>query len=167
MRTGCLLSETAVRSSTGLRAPAADRWDVGPAPAVRQIYGHFLAPNLLEASGRGLVAKDFNFPAAYHAATGRSLEATLAEIDALTPGSRVQLACGVRVRPEDDGAVLYTPHFNGYYVNELGAELVNAACGLTRIAELSASVGLDIDATSEFVAELLLLGIVDVVGDPT
>jgi hypothetical protein len=135
-------------------------------PEVRQIYGHFLAPCLLQASERGLVAKDFNFPAAYHAATGRSLQATLATIDALGPDSRVQLACGVRVRPEDDGAVLYTPHFNGYYVNQLGAELVDTAHRSTRIAQMSAAVGLDVVATTEFVAELLLLGILDVVGDP-
>ena len=141
-----------------------DQWYVDTAAlAVRQIYGHFLAPRLMEAVKSGLVAKDFNFPSAYHAATGRSLEEVLQDVAGLSVYSLLRVADGVRIRPESEGAVIYTPHFNGYYVSKHGALILELLHGArTQLSLLVDRIPFDIDEIKDFVGSLLVLGIVDV-----
>lgn len=160
MVTGALAS---VETGVTLLDPTRKLWEIGSGkPEIRQIYGHFLAPRLMEAVKSGLVAKDFNFPSAYHAATGRSLEAVLAEIESLEPAMTVCLVEGIRIREEDEGAVVYTPHFNGYYLNHLGREVLGLAAAATTLSSLAECTLLDIDEIKDFIAELMMLGIVDV-----
>ena len=146
-----------------LLEPGNALWTVGDdTPIVRQIYGHFLAPRLMKAVKSGLVAKDFNFPSAYHAATDRSLETVLAEIESLEPATTVCIVEGVRIREEDEGAVVYTPHFNGYYLNHLGREVLGFAAEATALSSLAECTSLDIDEIKDFIADLMVLGIVNV-----
>jgi len=143
--------------------PSESLWVINPdEPLIRQIYGHFLAPQLMEAVQSGLVAKDFNFPSAYHAATGRSLEAVLEDIKNLEPSSTVRLAAGVRIRDDNEGCILYTPHYNGYYANELGRKVLESVSNSSSLSFLVKHIPLDIDKIQDFISELLVLGVVDV-----
>lgn len=138
-------------------------WDVAEGvPVIRQIYGHFLAPRLVEAVRSGLVAKDFNFPSAYHASTGRSLESVMQEIAALSPLTRLRIGAGVHVRSESCGAVVYTPHYNGYYVNGNGLLILKALQVPSEFARVAASLPVSVEAIKEFVGLLLLVGIAEV-----
>jgi hypothetical protein len=166
---GSMGSSAAVRHQVDhiadLREPTILLWDIkGDAPHICQIYGHFLAPRLMEAVKSSLVAKDFNFPSAYHAATGRSLEEVLEDVAGLSASSCLRVADGVRIRVESEGAVIYTPHFNGYYVNNHGVlmlELLRDAGA--QLSLLVDRTPFDIDEIKDFIADLLVLGIADVV----
>lgn len=160
MVTGVLAS---IEVGVTLLDPTRTLWEIeSEKPEIRQIYGHFLAPQLLEAAKSGLVAKDFNFPSAYHAVTGRSLEAVLEDIKNLEPTSTVRLAEGVHIRDDNEGCTIYTPHYNGYYTNELGRMVLESVSNLSSLSCLAEHISLDIDEIKDFIAELMVLGIVNV-----
>lgn len=143
--------------------PSEELWNVASSTAsIRQIYGHFLAPRLMEAVRSGLVAKDFNFPSAYHAATGRNLEEVLEDIALISESTRFSLSRGVRVRSEAEGVIIYTPHFNGYFANTMGALILEALRSRVQLPLVAETTGFDIDEIKDFIADLLVLGIADV-----
>jgi len=103
-----------------LNAPSASLWQLHEnKPEIRQVYGHFLPPYHMVLVDRGLVAKDFNFPSAYHASANLSELNELCETgEMFKPNTIVRFNDSIKLRDEKKGAIIYTPYFNGFYINK-------------------------------------------------
>jgi hypothetical protein len=157
------LVKRAVEEDVALHKPSRSLWRVSRSePEIRQIYGHFLPPyhRLLVKS---LVAKDFNFPAAYHAAVNLSRLKQLYRIgERLDPETTIAVNHGIRVRIEEHGAIVYTPYFNGFYMNREAVEIWNCLEDGMSILSTATKLGLPLKTVTALITRMLMLGLVDV-----
>lgn len=130
-------------------------------PDIKQIYGHFLPPlhrNLVE----GLIAKDFNFPSAYHAAKNlNKLLELYAKRFELRPECIISLNPSVKLRIEEKGAVVYTQYFNGYYVNQLAYEILKCCEDEISVMDVASKSGYQLNSVKDFLTRILILGLID------
>jgi len=133
-------------------------------PEIKQIYGHFLPPIHMKRVN-GIVAVDFNFPPAYHKPDSEIgvINASLDGQILIDSTTKVYINKSIRIRPEKDGAVVYTCYFNGFFINTIGYEIINYLSNGYPIAKVAKETKYDINLISNFVARLLALGIVQVV----
>lgn len=161
----CDSLENVIEEDTSVVPEKESLWHlVSDKPEIKQIYGHFLPPIHMKKV-KGIVAVDFNFPAAYHA-----IDSEFSEINANLGGkiridsaTKVRLNKSVRIRQEKNGAVVYTPYFNGFFINSVGYKMINSlsdACPLAKVAEV---MKIEVDLVFVFVARLLSLGIVNLI----
>jgi hypothetical protein len=132
-------------------------------PEIRQIYGHFLPPYHMKLVNDGLVAKDFNFPAAYHTFIGLSELNELFEIgEKLKSDTIMQLNDFIKIRVEETGAIVYTPYFNGFYVNRSAYKILECLKVKMSIDDIVSKSGYNFETVVDFLARILALGIVNV-----
>lgn len=157
------LAQKTIQEDISLRCSSSSLWELeSSTPEIRQIYGHFLPPYHRKLV-RGLVAKDFNFPAAYHDASGLSKLDELYEIgERIGPNTIVSLSDSIKIRPEEGGAVAYTPYFNGFYMNEPAFQILKCCVGKAKVEGIVSLLGLDLETVLKFLARALTLGIVNV-----
>lgn len=148
-----------IGEDTKLAQPSRSLWELSAdKPEIRQIYGHFLPP-MHRMKANELIAVDFNFPPTYHAANtrnGRGLPGVRP-----TPFTPLRISRNVRMRFERGGFVVYTPYFNGFFVNGAGARVVRQLFKRNTIAKAAEELGCDADIVGTFVTRLAALGIVD------
>ena len=147
-----------------LNAPSASLWQLQEnKPEIRQVYGHFLPPYHMELIGRGLVAKDFNFPSAYHASANLSELNELYETgEMFKPDTIVRINDSIKIRDEKDGAIIYTPYFNGFYINTSAREILECCNGEVSIGSIIQKLRYDQETVIDFLARVLTLGLVNV-----
>lgn len=152
-----------IQEDISLRCPSSLLWELKKRePEIRQIYGHFLPP-FHRKFVRGLVAKDFNFPPSYHDASGLSKIEELYEIgDRIGPDTIVSLDNSIKIRPEKEGAIVYTPYFNGFYMNKSAYEILRHCTSKAKVRDLVSQSGLDLETVLKFLVRALTLGIVNV-----
>lgn len=157
------LTKNVMDEDVSLRESSSMLWELkNDKPEIRQVYGHFLPPNYMKLVDNGLVAKDFNFPAAYHSAVSLRLNQIYMAGEKLTAGTAVQINGSIKMRTEKDGAIVYTPYFNGFYLNNKAYEILKCCQKKTSIDEIASKLGCDVDTVREFLVRALILGIVDV-----
>ena len=139
-----------------------DLWNVDDLdPYIKQIYGHFLSPQHMQYVS-GLIAKDFNFPAAYHKPQKEYLLSELVEkYVASLNGAEISIKKDVSIRLEDNGGVIYTAYHNGYFTNLIGASILenlklDTTLQVIRGKYSGLKKGLD-----HFIAKLFILDIID------
>lgn len=110
----------------------------------------------------GLVAKDFNFPAAYHRAKGGGADNICALDQDCSESSFFLLDDSVKVRREGEGAVLYTSYHNGFYVNGAGMRILDLCREGMSVREIIEKLSLDCSRVLEFLARALTIGVVQV-----
>jgi hypothetical protein len=130
-------------------------------PDIKQIYGHFLPPlhrNLVE----GIVAKDFNFPAAYHAANNlnKLIELYVKHFE-LKPSNIISLNPSIKIRKEKERAVVYTQYFNGYIVNKPAYKLLKCCEDEISVMDVASKSGYRLDLVKEFLTRALMLGLIN------
>jgi hypothetical protein len=157
------LTKRAVREDVSLQRPSDALWKFQKGkPEIKQIYGHYLPPHHMKLV-KGLVAKDFNFPAPYHATVDLSkLNELYAVGEKLTPESVVSMSGSIKMREEKDGAIVYTSYFNGFYMNRSAYEILKCCKDKVPINSIASKLGYDIRTIMEFLARALMLGLVDV-----
>jgi len=158
-----LISKT-LKEDVDLLKPSSSLWRLSRSkPQIKQIYGHFLPPYHRKLV-RGLVAKDFNFPAAYHAVVNSSdLDELYAIGKKLSPNTIVSISDSVKIRAEKNGgAVVYTRYFNGFYMNESAYEILKCCKDKVSVAGIVSEIGFDLETVSDFLARTLILGIINV-----
>lgn len=157
------ITKLAIQEDMMLRDPSLSLWKVEEnEPEIRQIYGHFLPPFHREL-GRGLVAKDFNFPPASHDTSGLYKLDELHEIgERIGPNTIVSLNDSIKIRPEEGGAIAYTPYFNGFYMNETAYRIIRCCAGKAKVEDIVTQLVLDLETVLKFLARALTLGIVNV-----
>lgn len=157
------LTKRAVTEDVSLRTPSKSIWKFQKCkPEIKQIYGHYLPPyhTILV---KGLVAKDFNFPAPYHATVNLSkLNELFAVGEKLSPETIVSKNGFVKIREEKDGAIVYTSYFNGFYMNKSAFEILKCCKDKVSINSIASKLGYDVRIVMEFIARALMLGIIDV-----
>jgi len=133
-------------------------------PEVRQIYGHFLPPSHMEVVKKiGLVAKDFNFPAAYHAhQTKESLKRLYTIGKEISENTIVSINNRIKVRQDGDGAIVYTPYFNGFYLNKLAYEIIASCEKKTKVKNIAKKLGVALESIVEFLTRIFTLEIINV-----
>lgn len=131
-------------------------------PEIRQIYGHFLPPYHMKLVN-GLVAKDFNFPSTYHAPANLFQLNELYRIgEKLTLEAIVSINHSIKIRTETEGAVVYTPYSNGFYMNKSAYEIFKCCNDGMSIGEIAFELGYDPRSVIDFVARVLTLGLINV-----
>lgn len=145
------------------RTSSASLWNLeDECPQIRQIFGHFLPPHHMQMV-EGLVAKDFNFPAAYHRA---AIACTLAKLHALgaelSEDTVVTVDSAIEVRKETGGAVLYTPYHNGFFVNSIGHQILEKCRTAVPVRSIVEQLSLECSQVIEFLARALTIGLVQV-----
>lgn len=157
------IAKTTIQEDLRLQDSSPSLWQIQKRePEIRQIYGHFLPPCHRKLVGV-LVAKDFNFPPAYHDASNVLRLRELYEIGGrIGQDTIVSLDTSIKIRPEEEGAVVYTPYFNGFYVNDSAYQILRCCASEKRIEKIASASGIDLDAVLEFLARALTLGIVNV-----
>jgi hypothetical protein len=157
------ITKRTIEEDISLRHSAPSLWEVKKRePEIRQVYGHFLPPAHRKLV-KGLVAKDFNFPPAYHDASNSLGLYELCEIgERLDLDTSVSVADSIQMRPEKEGAIVYTPYFNGYYVNESAYQILKHCANKVNVESIVIMSGLRVECVLEFLARALTLGIVDV-----
>ncbi len=157
------ITKLTIQEDMMLCDPSRSLWNVKEGePEIRQIYGHFLPP-FHRALGRGLVAKDFNFPPASNDASGLYTLDELHEIGGrIGLNTIVSLCDSIKIRPEEWGATVYTPYFNGFYMNETAYQIIRCCAGKAKVEDIVTQLVLDLETVLKFLARVLTLGIVDV-----
>jgi len=159
------LTKKVIKEDTSLQRSSSSLWQLQKSkPEIRQIYGHFLPPYHMKLV-KGLVAKDFNFPSAYHAAANLSqLDELYAIGEKLAPDTTVWRNDSIKIRPERDGAIVYTPYFNGFYINKSAYEILECCNGDGKVSinNISSKLGYAPGTVINFIARALTLGLVNV-----
>ena len=138
-------------------------WDINTeVPEIRQIFGHFL-PVEHRKLIRDMIAKDFNFPPAYHddSNTTDTIENNdiLPEID---PETIVEINHKEKIREDGDGAVLYTSYFNGFYMNKSAYQVLKCCTDIVKVKDIVSSTGIGLDIVLKFLRKAQTLGILNV-----
>ena len=157
------LTKKAIKEDLTLQRSSSSLWQIQKSkPEIRQIYGHFLPPYHMKLV-KGLVAKDFNFPSAYHTV------ANLFQLDELymigkklTPATTISRNHSIKIRNERNGAIVYTPYFNGFYMNKSAYEMLEYCDGKVSINNISSELGYALETVINFIARALTLGLVNV-----
>lgn len=140
-------------------------WEISKdKPEIKQIYGHFLPP-LHKKMVKGLVAIDFNFPASYHSIDkedSKYLNKYYNDRFQLSPHEKFHINKSVRIRPDPNGAIVYTSYFNGFFINEIGYRIIKRLSDNISIAKIYEELNCDKKSFMEFVSRLLALGILHV-----
>jgi hypothetical protein len=157
------LTKKSIKEDLNLQNSSSSLWELANnKPEIRQIYGHFLPP-VHRKFVRGLVAKDFNFPPASHDTSGLCNSDELFESgDRISSNTIVLLNDSIKIRPEKDGAIVYTPYFNGFYMNETAYQIIRFCVRKTIVDDIVSQSSLDLETVSKFLARALILGIVNV-----
>jgi hypothetical protein len=152
-----------MQEDISLQDPSSSLWEIQKRkPEIRQIYGHFLPPSHRELV-KGLVAKDFNFPPAYYDASNMPRLHELYEIgERIGPDTIVSLSNSIKIRPEEEGGIVYTAYFNGFYVNDSAYQILKCCASKEKVEKIVSTLGIDLDTVLEFLARSLTLGIVNV-----
>jgi len=158
-----LLTKETLMSDVELRHGSSNCWGLNAkSPDIRQIYGHFLPPQHMQIVD-GLVAKDFNFPAAYHRVI---CTCTLDELHALGTKLSADSVCivadSVDIREESDGAILYTSYHNGFYVNDLGRKILEQCQKAVSLGSIARQLSLKCSQVLEFIARTMTIGVVQI-----
>lgn len=157
------LTKKALDDDTSLHNSSFSLWDLkNEEPVIKQIFGHFLPPNHMKIA-KGLVAKDFNFPSAYHASeNGYDLD-DLYEIGRKIDSNTI--VCqddSIKIRPEKHGAIAYTPYYNGFFINKSGYEIIKLCRNDIALKEINPKVENEMDTIIEFVARAITLELLHV-----
>lgn len=68
----------------------------------------------------------------------------------------------IRIRLEPKGAVIYTKHHSGYFVNKSGLKILNVLKKPKTIDEISNETNESINTVTEFIEKLQVLGLINV-----
>lgn len=155
------LTKKVIKEDTSLWRSSSSLWGLQRSkPEIRQIYGHFLPPFHMKLV-KGLVAKDFNFPSTYHAPVSLFHLNELYEIR-LTPESVISINHSIKIRTEREGVIVYTPYFNGFYMNKSAYEILRCCDGKMSIYDIVLELGCDSESVIDFIARTLTLGLANV-----
>lgn len=152
-----------IKADLTLFDPSPVLWEIDEAePEIRQIYGHFLPP-AHRRFDRGHVAKDFNFPPAYHDSSNLRRLTEGSEIEyGITCNSIVSLCDSIKIRAEGEGAIVYTPYFNGFYVNNRAYTILKYCQNKVTVDSIITKSGFDPEIIIEFLTRTLALDIINV-----
>lgn len=157
------LTKRTIREDISLRSPSSSLWEFEKIkPEIRQIYGHFLPPSHRKFV-RGLVAKDFNFPPAYHnVPDSHGLNEQYKDGERITADTIISINNALKIRAEREGAIVYTPYFNGFYMNQSAYQILKRCEHGTPVKNIMSTLELDPKSVLEFLARALTLGIINV-----
>lgn len=164
------LTKQTLKKDIRMKDPCHKIWNYRSSkPEIRQIYGHFLPPYHMKiVKGTGLVAKDFNFPSAHHSVAELSQLCILyGQGEKIKKDTVVSINDSIKIREEKNGAIIYTPYFNGFFLNKAAWKILNYCREKITIGKITLNLGYTIDIVSDFIARALTLGIIDVYPERT
>jgi hypothetical protein len=158
----CVSTKETIEEDIRLQDSSSLQWDIqNDGPEIKQIFGHFLPP-AHRMLVKGLVAKDFNFPPAYHKCSNAFNIEQLYELGENIDGDIiVSLNDLVRIRDEREGAIVYTPYFNGFYLNAIACDILKCCEKHIRVAAIASKLDMDVEVVSKFISRAITLELVN------